>query len=163
MTISPERLCAGLWRHPGYCIALGFGAGCAPWAPGTWGTLAGMPLCWLLQSLPLGYYLLAVILAFMLGVWACGQTGQALGVHDHPSMVWDEMVGYCLAMTAAPAGWLWLLLGFGLFRLFDILKPWPVCWADRRLGGGFGAMADDALAGIYAGLALQGLALVYPP
>jgi len=160
MTISPERPCARLWRHPAHCLALGFGAGCAPRAPGTWGTLAGVPPCWLLQHLPLGYYLLLVILAFALGVWVCGRTGQALGAHDHPSIVWDEMVGYCLAMTAAPSGWLWLLLGFGLFRLFDILKPWPVSVADRRLGGGFGAMADDALAGVYAGLALQGLALV---
>ncbi len=160
MTISPERLRAGLWRHPAYCLALGFGAGCTPRAPGTWGTLAGVPLCWVLQHLPLGYYLLLVILAFALGVWACGRTGQVLGAHDHPSIVWDEMVGYCLAMTAAPAGWLWLLLGFGLFRLFDILKPWPVGAADQRLDGGFGAMADDALAGIYTGLVLQGLALV---
>jgi phosphatidylglycerophosphatase A len=160
MTTSPERPCAGLWRNPIHFLALGFGSGCAPFAPGTFGTLAAIPLYLLLQRLPLLPYLAVVGLAFGFGVWICGRAARDLGVHDHPSIVWDEVVGYWLTMTAAPPGWAWIVLGFALFRLFDILKPWPIQAADRRVGGGFGIMFDDVLAGVYAWLALQGPAIL---
>jgi len=136
-------------------LALGLGAGLAPKAPGTVGTLVAVPLYLLLQGLTLWAYLLLLVLAFLLGVWLCGVTARNLGVHDHPGIVWDEFIGYWLTMAAAPQGWQWVLLGFVLFRLFDIVKPWPIRQADRRLGGGFGIMFDDVLAGIYAWLVLQ--------
>lgn len=136
-------------------FALGLGSGLAPKAPGTFGTLAAVPFYLLLLNLPIWGYLLALVLAFLLGVWLCDVTARNLGVHDHPGIVWDEFVGYWLAMTVAPQGWLWVILGFVLFRLFDIAKPWPIRQADSRLGGGFGIMFDDVLAGIYAWLTLQ--------
>ncbi len=135
-------------------IAQGFGAGLAPWMPGTFGTLAAIPLYLLLQPLDQGLYLLLTLLFFGLGVWACRVTSDAMGVHDHPSLVWDEVVGYLITMAWAPAGWGWVLLGFVLFRLFDIWKPWPIRWLDRRVEGGFGIMIDDVLAGVYAAIVL---------
>ncbi len=92
---------------------------------------------------------------FVLGVWVCGKAGRELGVHDHPAIVWDEVVGYLVTMTAVPVDWGWLLGGFLLFRLFDILKPWPVRWFDRRVPGGVGVMADDLVAGLMAWGVLQ--------
>lgn len=160
MTTSPDRPCANLWRNPIHFLALGFGSGCAPKAPGTFGTLAAIPLYLPLQHLSLGYYVGMVIATFLLGVWVCGRTSRDLGVHDHPSIVWDEVVGYFVTMLAAPTGWLWIVLGFGLFRLFDILKPWPIRVVDKRVAGGFGIMFDDVLAGVYAWLVLQGLAIL---
>lgn len=136
-------------------LALGLGSGLAPKAPGTFGTLAAIPFYLVLQGLPLWAYLLMLVLAFVLGVWLCEVTARNLGVHDHPGIVWDEFVGYWLTMAVAPQGWQWVVLGFVLFRFFDILKPWPIRMADRRLGGGFGIMFDDVLAGIYAWLVLQ--------
>ncbi len=135
-------------------IAQGFGVGLAPWMPGTFGTLAAIPLYLLLQPLDQGLYLLLTLLFFGLGVWACRVTSDAMGVHDHPSLVWDEVVGYLITMAWAPAGWGWVLLGFVLFRLFDIWKPWPIRWLDRRVEGGFGIMIDDVLAGVYAAIVL---------
>jgi phosphatidylglycerophosphatase A len=143
---------------PRHFLALGMGAGLSPKAPGTLGTLVAVPLYLLLQGLPLWGYLLLVLAAFLLGVWLCEVTARNLGVHDHPGIVWDEFVGYWLTMAAAPQGWQWVLLGFVLFRLFDIAKPWPIHQADRHLSGGFGIMFDDVLAGVYAWLVLQALA-----
>lgn len=149
---------ARLLRHPVHFLSLGFGSGLAPKAPGTFGTLAAVPLYWLLSDATLLLYLAVVIVAAALGIWLCGYTARALGVHDHPAIVWDEVVGYFITMLAAPAGWQWLLLGFVLFRLFDILKPWPIRWIDRHVHGGFGIMLDDVLAGAMAWLVLQGIA-----
>ncbi len=98
---------------------------------------------------------MATLALFLLGVWACAKTGRELGVHDHPAIVWDEVVGYLITMTGAPTNWQWLLGGFLLFRLFDILKPWPVRWFDRRVAGGLGVMADDVVAGLMALAVLQ--------
>lgn len=140
---------------PRHFLALGFGSGLVPKAPGTMGTVMAIPFFLLLQQLPLWGYLLVLLGAFLLGIWLCGVTARNLGVHDHPGIVWDEFVGYWLTMTAAPAGWLWVLLGFCLFRIFDIAKPWPIRQVDRRVGGGFGIMFDDVLAGVYAWLVLQ--------
>ncbi|NCF10115.1 MAG: phosphatidylglycerophosphatase A [Gammaproteobacteria bacterium] len=143
------------WRDPVQFVACGFGAGLAPKAPGTFGTLVALPLWWLLQPLPLPVYLGVVALLSIIGVWLCDRAAARLGVHDHPAIVWDEIVGYLVTMVAAPAGWLPMLLGFVLFRAFDILKPWPIRWLDRKVHGGVGIMADDLLAGLFAAVALQ--------
>jgi phosphatidylglycerophosphatase A len=154
-----RRLKAVDLADPRHFFALGMGSGLSHKAPGTLGTLVAVPLYLLLQGLPLWGYLLLVLAAFLLGVWLCGVTARNLGVHDHPGIVWDEFVGYWLTMAAAPQGWQWVLLGFVLFRLFDIAKPWPIRQADRHLGGGFGIMFDDVLAGGYAWRILQAVAV----
>ena len=145
---------------PVHFLAFGFGSGLSPKAPGTMGTLAAIPLYLLLMNLPLTDYLLAVLLISVAGIWICGESSRRLGVHDHGGIVWDEFAGFLLTMTAAPQGWAWIVLGFALFRLFDIWKPWPVRVADRQLHGGVGIMLDDILAGIYAWLVLQAVAYV---
>jgi phosphatidylglycerophosphatase A len=160
MSTSLERPCADLWRKPIHFFAVGFGAGCVPRAPGTCGTLIAIPLYWLLQDLAWWLYLLLTGLAFLLGVWLCGRTATDLGVHDHPSIVWDEIVSYLITMIAAPKGWLWMVIGFGLFRLFDIWKPWPIRQLDQGVGGGWGIMLDDVLAGSYAWLTVQSIAIL---
>lgn len=149
------RPCARVFRDPIHFLALGFGSGCAPKAPGTFGTLAAIPLYLLARPLPLSLYLLLTVVGFVLGVWICDRAARDLGVHDHPAIVWDEVIGYFVTMIAAPASWWWVVAGFALFRLFDILKPWPIRQADRRIGGGFGIMFDDLLAAGYAWLSLQ--------
>jgi len=143
------------WGDPVQVLAFGFGAGLAPKAPGTAGTLVGIPVCLLLQPLGLVWYLLLTGLLFFLGIAICGRTSNALGVADHPAIVWDELVGYLITMVGAPVGWIPLLLGFFWFRLFDIWKPWPIGWIDRQVHGGIGIMLDDALAGVFALAALQ--------
>lgn len=153
-----ERPCARVFRDPVHFLALGFGSGCAPKAPGTFGTLAAIPLYLLIQPLPLWIYLLLTAAGFALGVWVCDRAARDLGVHDHPAIVWDEVIGYLVTMSAAPPSWLWIIAGFALFRGFDILKPWPIRRADQRISGGFGIMFDDLLAAGYAWLGLQGLA-----
>lgn len=143
---------------PAQLLATGFGSGLAPWMPGTVGTLAALPAAWLLTLLPLGLQLLLVALAAVAGCWLCGAAARAAGVHDHPAIVWDEFVGLWLACIALPDG-LWALpAAFLLFRLLDIVKPWPIRLVDRRVGGGLGIMLDDLLAGAGAWLVLQGVA-----
>ena len=149
--ISPGKILS----HPVHCLAFGFGSGLAPRAPGTFGTLAAIPLYLLLAQLPLEGYAAAVLAGFLVGVYLCGKTASDLGVHDHPGIVWDEFVGFWIAMIAAPPGWPWLLVGFALFRLFDIWKPWPIRRIDTGVRGGLGIMLDDVLAGIYALVVIQ--------
>lgn len=140
---------------PVHFLAFGFGSGLSPKAPGTMGTLAAIPLYLLLANLPLWNYLLIVLVISVAGVWLCGESSRRLGVHDHGGIVWDEFAGFLLTMTAAPQEWWWIAIGFGLFRLFDIWKPWPVSIADRKVHGGLGIMLDDLLAGVYAWIVLQ--------
>ena len=109
----------------------------------------------LLSRLPLPVYLLILLLAFAGGIYLCGRSSELLGVHDHGGIVWDEFVGYWITMLVAPAGWQWILIGFVLFRLFDILKPFPINVFDRHVHGGLGIMIDDAIAGSFAWLCLQ--------
>ncbi len=148
-----------LLAHPAHLIAFGFGSGLAPRAPGTVGTLLGVPLFWLITAAvpDLPNRIILLLAAFLLGVWACGKTGRALGVADHGGMVWDEIVAFALVLLFTPAGWLWMTLAFALFRLFDILKPWPIRVADRHLKNGFGVMFDDLLAAAFAIAVLKGL------
>jgi phosphatidylglycerophosphatase A len=137
-------------RHPAHVIALGAGAGLIPVAPGTAGTLLAFPLYWALTPLFSDWALLALTaFGFALGIWACGATGRSLGVADHGAMVWDEVVAFALVLLFTPAGWQWQAGAFLLFRLFDILKPPPIRYFDRRLKSGFGVMFDDLLAAFY--------------
>lgn len=105
-------------------------------------------------------YLGVLLLSFAIGVWAANWVIAKTRIEDPSVVVWDEFVGLWLALLLAPPGWPWMLGGFALFRLFDIWKPWPVSWADRKLHGGFGAMLDDVLAGVYAWLGLQAIAFL---
>jgi phosphatidylglycerophosphatase A len=146
-----------VWRNPIHFLAFGLGSGASPKAPGTAGTLAAVPLWYLLAQTPLAMYLLLVLLAFVIGIWLCGRTSRDLGVHDHGGIVWDEFVGYWITMIAVPVDWVWALAGFILFRLFDILKPWPIGPVDKRVHGGLGIMLDDVLAGVMAAAVLHGL------
>lgn len=140
----------GMLRHPLGALALGFGSGCVPRAPGTAGTLTGLVLYLALAPLPAAWYVAVVALAFLAGIGICGRAERLLGRSDHPAVVWDEIVGIWVTLTGVPVQWPWLLAGFLAFRFFDIVKPWPVGLADRRLHGGFGVMADDLLAGLLA-------------
>ena len=150
------------WTSPVHWLAFMGGAGCVPKAPGTMGTLAAIPLYVLVSELPLLWFIGLSVFMFIAGIWICDIASRDLGVHDHPGIVWDELVGYFVTMIAAPAGWLWWLLGFGLFRLFDIWKPWPIRWLDNKLTGGFGIMIDDVLAGLFALGCLQLIAWQWP-
>lgn len=144
------------WRNPVHLAAFGFGSGAPRRAPGTWGTLAAVLPYLLLRELPLLGYLAVIVLAFLVGIYLCERTSRDLGVHDHGGIVWDEFVGLWITLILVPPGWGWLLLGFVLFRLFDIVKPQPIGWVDKKVAGGFGIMLDDVLAGIYAWAVLQG-------
>ena len=139
-----------LIRNPLHFLAFGFGSGLSPKAPGTAGTLVAVLLWPLLAGLPLSIYLAIVAVVPVTGFYLCGKTASDLGVHDHPGIVWDEIAGFWLAMTAIPVTWYWMLLGFILFRLFDIWKPWPIGWFDRQVDGGVGIMLDDLIAGLFA-------------
>lgn len=143
---------------PVQLLAFGFGSGCAPKAPGTAGSLLAVLIYLPLSLLPLSWYLLALVVAVILGVRLCGLVSRKLGVHDHPGIVWDEFAGFWLTMVAAPEGWIWVLAGFVLFRLFDIWKPWPIGWLDKQVSGGLGIMLDDLLAGLYGLVLIQSAA-----
>jgi phosphatidylglycerophosphatase A len=134
---------------PAGFLVFGFGAGLSPWAPGTMGTLVAVPFAVLLKSLDPLWFWGVLVWMFGLGTVLCGRVSKRLGVHDHGGIVWDEMVGYWLAVGLAPAQWQWLVAAFLLFRFFDIFKPWPIRQLDNRVGGGFGIMIDDVIAGLY--------------
>ena len=143
-----------LFAHPAHFLALGFGSGLSPKAPGTVGTIASIPIWLWLAEQPLLFQSSFLAATFFIGIYFCDKTGEDLGVQDHGAIVWDEFVGFWLTMMFAPAGFLWLLVGFCLFRLFDIWKPWPINYLDKHVHGGLGVMLDDVLAGVFAGLLL---------
>ncbi len=146
---------AFLLAHPAHFLALGFGSGLSPYAPGTAGTLVAFPLYWLLAENPFFWAWIAVFLA--VGVWACGVAGRNLGVHDHGGLVWDETAAFLMVLPFAPPSLLGFVLAFALFRLFDIWKPFPIGWLDARVPGGLGVMLDDVLAAIFSILCLMGV------
>jgi len=156
---SCPKVPPSIWRNPIHFLAFGFGSGAMPVAPGTFGTLAAVPIYFWLQPLSLWIYLAVVMAVTFVGIWLCHVTSRDLGVHDHSGIVWDEIAGYLITMIAAPPGWQWMVFGFVLFRFFDILKPWPIGWVDRRVHGGLGIMLDDVLAALYAWAILQAVAL----
>lgn len=144
-----------LLKDPLHCLSLGFGTGLMPIAPGTAGTLIAIPIYGLLQGLSLAHYLIFILIAALFGCYLCQRTAKVLKRPDPPQVVWDEMVGYWFTMIAAPYGWRWIFMGFILFRIFDIVKPWPISWLERSLPGGFGIMMDDIAAGLCAAACLQ--------
>lgn len=155
MIISAKQML----RQPVLLLALGFGSGLSPWMPGTMGSLVALPLFLLIAGCPLWLYAGFVLVATVVGCWLCGQAAKTLGVHDHPGIVWDEIVGMLIALwpvLLVGTGWgIWdLLVGFLLFRVFDIIKPWPIAWIDRRVEGGLGIMLDDIVAGVMAAVGM---------
>jgi phosphatidylglycerophosphatase A len=138
------------FSSPMQFLAFGFGSGLSPWAPGTAGTLVAVPLFLLVADLSLPLYSAFIVLTALLGIWFCDAASRELAAHDHPGIVWDEFVGYWITMWALPATWTWIIAGFVVFRIFDILKPWPIGPLDKKVKGGFGIMIDDIVAGILA-------------
>jgi phosphatidylglycerophosphatase A len=141
-------------RDPVLLLALGFGAGLSPAAPGTVGSLLGLTFAILAARGGGWMAAVATLVVVAAGFWICGEGARRLGVHDHPAIVWDEIAGMMIAMLAAPPGWGWTALAFALFRLFDIVKPWPIREIDHGMRGGAGIMLDDVLAGFLAALGL---------
>ncbi|MFO8733289.1 phosphatidylglycerophosphatase A [Legionella pneumophila] len=153
--MNQVNLANRVWQDPVYFIAFGFGSGLMSIAPGTWGTIAAIPLYLLMINAHWSIYLLWTALAFALGVWVSDRVTEDLGVHDYKGIVWDEVVGYLLTMFLAPKGISWMLIGFILFRIFDIWKPQPIRMIDQRVHGGLGIMLDDVLAAIPAWCIMQ--------
>lgn len=135
-------------------LAFGFGSGLIPKAPGTAGTLVAIPFAIMLSRLSFVTECLVIAVMFAVGVWLCRYATDKLKVHDHSGIVWDEIVGYLLTVLFVPHSWIWWLLGFVLFRVFDIAKPWPIRELDHRIHGGLGIMLDDVAAAIYAAICL---------
>jgi phosphatidylglycerophosphatase A len=141
-------------RDPVQLLALGFGAGLSPVAPGTAGSLVGLAAALLAARADTWLTATITVVVVLAGWWICAEGARRLGVHDHPAIVWDEIAGMMIAMLAAPRGWAWAALAFVLFRLFDIVKPWPIREIDHGMRGGAGIILDDVLAGILAALGL---------
>ena len=147
-------------RNPWHLFAVGFGSGLSPIIPGTIGTLAAIPFYLLLAHLSLSLYVIIIIIASFIGIKICEITSDAMGTHDHGSIVWDEFVGLWITMSIVPllnlpvTDWKWLIAGFILFRFFDMLKPWPISWLDKKVHGGVGIMVDDIVAGLIGGISL---------
>jgi phosphatidylglycerophosphatase A len=141
--------------HPAHFLALGFGTGLAPVAPGTFGTLVAFPL-YALLALWLGSAGILLVAAgmFVAGIWLCGRTSRALGLSDHSAINWDEIVAFLAVLAFTPTGWLWDVAAFLLFRFFDVVKPPPIRYFDQTVKGGFGVMLDDVLAAGYTVLVL---------
>jgi phosphatidylglycerophosphatase A len=144
------------WQH---WLAVGFGSGLSPKAPGTVGTLAALPLVYGLSFLPAWASLCILLLGAWFGIWLCEQVSKDIGAEDHGAIVFDEIIGFAITMWAVPLQWWTLLLGFVLFRLLDIAKPGPVGWCDRQLHGGMGVMMDDIVAGVLACGLMHGVLL----
>jgi phosphatidylglycerophosphatase A len=132
-------------------LAFGFGSGLAKKAPGTFGTLAAIPVYWLFAQADLLVYSLLTLIVTVVGMWICGIAAEKLGEHDFGGIVWDEIAGFLITMWLVPLTWQTIIAGFILFRFFDILKPWPIKWLDQQVNGGLGIMIDDVLAGLFAG------------
>jgi phosphatidylglycerophosphatase A len=151
LAIPADRILGDL-----YCfLAFGFGAGLAPFAPGTFGTLIAVPMYALLSHLSVALYLAIVLGLFLAGIRICQRCEDRLGVEDHSGIVWDEIVGYLITLSAVPFSWKAAVWGFVLFRIFDVLKPWPISRLDRTVHGGLGVMLDDGVAGLFAALCLN--------
>jgi phosphatidylglycerophosphatase A len=157
----PDRLSAReVFGNPIHLLAYGFGSGLSPKAPGTAGTGVGVVIYLLLLPLPYWAYWAVSLALFIAGIFICGYTAKKLGIEDPGAVNWDEVVGFLFTMAFAPRGWPWVALGFLLFRLFDILKPWPIRWFDRHVHGGFGIMLDDILAAVPSAAILYIVALL---
>lgn len=156
-----------LLRDPVLLLAFGFGSGLSPKAPGTAGSLLALLLWWPLSGLSMAWQAGLVALVIVTGLPICGIAARRLGVHDHGGIVWDEFAGLFLVLLLMPTlpgpAWAAAVAAFLLFRLFDIVKPWPIRWLDRQLPGGTGIMADDLLAGLFALAVLYLVNFAWPP
>jgi phosphatidylglycerophosphatase A len=156
--VSSDTKEPGLWKtvlgDPVHVLAFGFGSGLVPKAPGTAGSIPGVLLAWGTLPLALEWRLGIAFLLILSGIWICGESARRLGTHDHPGIVWDEITGMYMTLLVAPPQIALWALGFGLFRLFDIWKPWPIRDLDHRLAGGTGIMLDDLVAALYAAVLL---------
>lgn len=162
---EPESLLSNpadprLLRDPWCALALGLGSGLSPRAPGTAGSLAAILLAWPLVVLSPWALLIAAIVSLPVGVFVCGRCSRKMGVHDHGSIVFDEFSGMWITLLAVPLVWHWWLFAFLAFRLFDVIKPWPISAIDRRVHGGVGIMLDDVIAGLFALCCVQ-LAILF--
>lgn len=142
-------------KDPVLFLAFGFGSGLAKKAPGTMGTIAAIPVYYLLMQADFWIYSAFTVVSIIAGIWICGQAAEKLGEHDFGGIVWDEIAGYLVTMWVVGFSWQAIVVGFVLFRLFDILKPWPIRLLDQHVHGGFGIMIDDILAGVFAAIVLQ--------
>jgi len=146
--LTPKQILS----DPVLFLAFGFGSGLAKKAPGTLGTLAAVPVYWLFAQTNIFVYSLLTVAVTVTGIWICGMAAEKLGEHDFGGIVWDEIAGYLITMWLVPFTWQAMVIGFLLFRVFDIIKPWPIKWVDQRVDGGFGIMLDDVLAGVFEGI-----------
>jgi len=161
--VEPRRLGFRDLTNPWVFISAGFGSGMIRPAPGTWGSVLGVAIWWFaLANQSLVLQLIACVLIFALGTWTTSKVIEQYGVHDPGAVVVDEVVGVWLALLMVPQSLAMAALAFGLFRFFDIVKPWPVSWADRQVPGALGVMLDDVLAGLLACLVLQVSLLTIP-
>lgn len=149
-----------VWSNPWHFIAFGFGSGVLPFMPGTFGTLVAIPIYLLCKDVSPFSYLLITLFITLFGMWISDKVSKEIGIHDYPGMNFDEIVGLMATLFLAPAGWFWVALGFGLFRLFDIWKPGPIRWIDQNVHGGFGVVLDDLVAAVFAWGVLQATALI---
>jgi len=162
MKIKRNHAPRSIWTNPVHFLAFGLGTGASPYAPGTVGTLLGVPLVYLLSHWSLWVYLAVSCVLIIVGIWVCDKTSKDIGVHDHGGIVIDEVAGYLVTMIAIPVNMWTLVAAFVVFRFFDIIKPWPIGWLDKKVEGGLGIMVDDLLAGVY-GLGVMWFTLwVYP-
>ncbi|MFU8788256.1 MAG: phosphatidylglycerophosphatase A [Methylobacter sp.] len=143
-----------IMSDPVLFLAFGFGSGLSKKAPGTMGTVAAIPVYWLFAQANLFVYSLLTLIVTVVGIWICDIAAKKLDEHDFGGIVWDEIAGYLITLWFVPFSWQAVVLGFILFRFFDILKPWPIKWIDRQVHGGLGIMLDDVLAGVFAGALL---------
>lgn len=149
-----------LWRYPAHWLAYGFGAGFIPFAPGTFGSLIGVALFWFMARLkPLAYAGIVVVM-FVVGIFICGQTARDIASVDPEFIVYDEIVGFLVAMYLMPANWRWVVAGFVIYRAFDIWKPFPIHAVEEKLELGLAIMADDVIAGIYTLVVLHAARLL---
>jgi phosphatidylglycerophosphatase A len=146
---------AQIFSDPVLFLAFGFGSGLARKAPGTFGTLAAVPIYCILAQTGNLFYSIVTLTITLAGIWICGQAADKLGEHDFGGIVWDEIAGYLITLWWLPFSWQGMVLGFIIFRIFDILKPWPIKIADRKVKGGFGIMLDDVLAGVLAAIVVR--------
>lgn len=150
-----------VWKNPLHFVAFGFGTGLLPMMPGTFGSLIAIPFYLILRDLDWFSYVVVVAIITVFASWVSGKVSKDIGIHDHPGVNIDEIVGMLVTLFLAPEGWLWIALGFGFFRLFDIWKPGPIAWIDEHYETGFGMILDDIVAGIAAWICLQLTALMF--
>ncbi len=151
--LTPKQILS----DPVLFLAFGFGSGLVKKAPGTMGTIAAIPVYLLFIQFNFWVYAVLTMIATVVGVWICDVAAKKLAEHDFGGIVWDEVAGYLITMLFVPFSWKGVLLGFALFRVFDILKPQPIKWVDAKVTGGLGIMLDDVLAAVFAGIVLKSL------